>query len=217
MVMKRQSTETAQNMALVEVTPQFVPGRRPRTSAPPVEPATLCVNVFEPAVPMTEVYADLELRNTNATVHRINDMINAQGYTARTSPSPAAALALNVMSVYEFNVPMDAVHEDQLNEAKLLSEINEHMKILLDPYGRTTEGRPSPVEALALRMMTVVYETDVPTDGIITGNEPANMSTSGILMSLEQVVSRCTPSTTNTASTVRASGVVTNPNEMSTV
>jgi len=34
--------------------------------------------------------------------------------------------------VYELNISRDAVHED-LNETKLLSEINEHMEILLDP------------------------------------------------------------------------------------
>jgi hypothetical protein len=65
--------------------------------------------------------------------------------------------------------------------------------------------------------MEVMDGSTVPTDGIITGNEPANMPTIGILMDLGQVVSRCTPSTTIIASTVRASGVVTNPNAMSTV
>ena len=63
---------------------------------------------------------------------------------------------------------MNEVHQE-LNEPKLLSEINEHMKILLDPYGRTTGVRPSPVEALALRMMMIVYETDLPVDGIVKG------------------------------------------------
>ena len=66
-------------------------------------------------------------------------------------------------------------------------------------------------------MVMIVYETEVPVDDINKGNEPANMSTSGILMNLEQVVSRCTTSTTTTVSTVTASGVVTNLNEMSTV
>jgi hypothetical protein len=79
MVMTRQSTETAQSLILDEVTPQFVPGRRPRTSPPPIEASKLGVNVFEPAVPVTEVYADLEMRNANETVHRINDVINVQG------------------------------------------------------------------------------------------------------------------------------------------
>jgi hypothetical protein len=58
MVMKRQSTETAQNLILDEVTPQFVPGRRRRTSPPPVEASNLGVDVFEPAR-MAEIYADL--------------------------------------------------------------------------------------------------------------------------------------------------------------
>ena len=66
-------------------------------------------------------------------------------------------------------------------------------------------------------MMMIVYATDVPTDDIIKGNETAIMSEIGNLMDLEQVVSRCTTSTTNTASTVRASGVVKNLNEMTTV
>ena len=86
--------------------------------------------------------------------------------------------------VYELNVSRDAAHKD-LNETKLLSEINEHMIILLDPYGRTAGVRPSPVEALALRMMMIVYETDLPMDGIVKGNEPTTMSEMGILMDLE--------------------------------
>jgi hypothetical protein len=106
---------------------------------------------------------------------------------------------------------VNEVHQE-LNEPKLLSEINEH---LIDTYGRTTGVRTSPIEALALSMMMI--ETDVPVDGIVKGNEPTIMSEMGILMDLGQVVSRCTPSTTITASTVRASGVVTNPNAMSTV
>jgi hypothetical protein len=118
------------------------------------------------------------------------------------------------LNVFEPAIPMAEVHEE-LDEAKLLSEINEHMTILIDTYGRTTGMRTSPIEALALSMMMI--ETDVPVDGIVKGNEPAIMSEMGILMDLGQVVSRCTPSTTITASTVRASGVVTNPNAMSTV
>ena len=204
MVLKRQSTETAQNLILDEVTPQFVPGRRPRTSPPPIEASELGVNVIEPVMLMTEVFADLELRNTSKTVHRINDVINVQGHTARTSPSPAEELALNVKNVNEFNVPMDEVHED-LNAAKLLSEINEHL-ILIDTYGRATGVRTSPIEAVALRMMTIVNEIDIQTDGIIKGNEPANMSTIGILMDLEQVH----PCTTSAASTVQASSVMAN-------
>jgi hypothetical protein len=152
MVRKRQSTETAQSMILVEVTPQLVPGRRPRTSPPPIEATKLGMNVFEPAIPMAEVHAELD-------------------------------------------------------EAKLLSEINEHMNILIDTYGRTTGMRTPPIEAVALRMMTIVNEIDVQADGIINGNEPANMSTNGILMDLEQVISR---SATSAASTVEASSVKAN-------
>ena len=69
MMRKRQSTETAQNMILVEVTPQFVPGRIPRTSAPPVEPATLCVNVIE-TVMLTKVFADLRRRKSIETLQK---------------------------------------------------------------------------------------------------------------------------------------------------
>ena len=58
MVMQRQSTETAQNLIHDDVTPQFVPGRRPRTSPPPIEASNLGVNVFEPAT-MAELHADL--------------------------------------------------------------------------------------------------------------------------------------------------------------
>ena len=194
MVSRRKSIETLQKGTVLD-TPQIVPGRNPRTSPPP----KLGVNVIKPVLLMTEVYADLEMRNASETVHRINDVINVQGHTARTSPSPAEALALNVKNVNEFNVPMDEVHED-LNAAKLLSEINEHMTVLIDTYGRTTGMRTPPIEALALRMM-IVYETDVPTDDIIKGNEPAIMSMIGNLTDLEQVVSRCTTSTTSTTST----------------
>lgn len=80
---------------------------------------------------------------------------------------------------------------------------NEHL-ILIDTYGRATGVRTSPIDALALRMVMIVDEIDVKTDGIIKGNEPANMSTIGILMDLEQVVSRCT---TSAAQTVQASSV----------
>ena len=96
---------------------------------------------------------------------------------------------------------MNEVHQ-KLNEPKLLSEINQH---LIDTYGRTTGVRTSPIEALALSMMMI--ETDVPVDGIVKGNEPTIMSEMGILMDLEQVVSRCT---TSAASTVAASSVKAN-------
>ncbi len=105
--------------------------------------------------------------------------------------------------VYYKNVPMDEIH-DHRHEAKLLSEINEHMTILIDTYGRTTGMRAPPIEALALRMIMIVDESDVPMDGTIKGNEPANMSTMGILMDLGQVASRCT---TSAATTVEASSV----------
>jgi hypothetical protein len=85
-----------------------------------------------------------------------------------------------------------------------LIEINKHMIILIDTYGRTTGMRAPPIEALALRMMTIMNEIDVQTDGIIKGDESANMTTDGILMGLEQVISR---STTSAASTVQASSV----------
>jgi hypothetical protein len=55
--------------------------------------------------------------------------------------------------------------------------------------------------------MEVMDGSTVPTDGIITGNEPANMPTIGILMDLEQVISRCT---TSDASTVEASSMEAN-------
>ena len=150
-VMKRQSTETAKNLILDEVTPQLVPGRR--TGPPPIEASELGVSVFETAIPMARMSAGIE--------------------------------------------------------TKLLSEINEHMKILIDTYGRTTGMRAPPIEALALRMMTIMNEIDVQTDGIIKGDESANMTTDGILMDLEQV-HPCTTSTTSAASTVQASSVMAN-------
>ena len=96
---------------------------------------------------------------------------------------------------------MNEVHQE-MDEPKLLSEINEH---LIDTYGRTTGVRTSPIEALALSVMEVMDGSTVPTDGIITGNEPTIMSEMGILMDLGQVVSRCT---TSAASTAPASSVV---------
>ena len=129
MVSRRKSIETLQEGTVLN-TPQIVPGRNPRMNVPTVKASNVELNVFEPAIPMAEVHAELD-------------------------------------------------------EAKLLSEINERMKILLDPYGRTTGARPSPVEALALRMMMIVYETDLPVDGIVKGNEPTTMTEMGILMDLE--------------------------------
>jgi hypothetical protein len=96
---------------------------------------------------------------------------------------------------------VNEVHQE-LNEPKLLSEINEH---LIDTYGRTTGVRTSPIEALALSMMMI--ETDVPVDGIIAGDASGNMSTSGILVDIERV-HPCTTSTKSAASTAPASSVV---------
>jgi hypothetical protein len=110
------------------------------------------------------------------------------------------------MNVFEPAIPMAEVHEE-LDEAKLLNEINEHMKIILDPYGRATGVRPSPVEALALIMVMIVDETDIPMDDIVKGNEPTNMSEMGDLMDLEQVVSRISTATTVEASSMEANVV----------
>ena len=104
------------------------------------------------------------------------------------------------VNVFEPAITMVKLHEELHEAAMLLSEINEHSLIVVDTDGRTTEIRPSPVEALM--MMMIVYATDVPTDDIIKGNEPAIMSKIGNLMDLEQVARRCTTSTTRTASTV---------------
>ena len=110
------------------------------------------------------------------------------------------------LNVFEPAIPMAEVHEE-LDEAKLLSEINKHMIILVDPYGRTTGVRPSSVEALALSVMKIVYEYNVPTGDIFKGNEPANMSEMGNLMGLEQVVSRISTATTVEASSMEANVV----------
>ena len=113
------------------------------------------------------------------------------------------------VNVFEPAITMVKLHEELHEAAMLLSEINEHSLIVVDTDGRTTEIRPSPVEALMMMMM-IVYATDVPTDDIIKGNETAIMSKIGNLMDLAQVVSPCTTSTTNTASTVKASSVEVN-------
>ena len=47
-------------MILDEVAPQFVPGRRPRVSSPPIEVSELSVNVFEPAITMAKLHEDLQ-------------------------------------------------------------------------------------------------------------------------------------------------------------
>ena len=70
MVMMRQSSETPQNLILDEVTPQFVPGRLPRTSPPPIEASELGVNVIEQVMVMTEVFADLSRRKYIETLQK---------------------------------------------------------------------------------------------------------------------------------------------------
>ena len=163
--------------------------------------------MIEPVMLMTEVFADLSRRKSIETLQKgtvLNTPQIVPGRDPRTSAPPDETSKLG-MNVFE-NVSVNEVHEE-LNEPELLSEINEHMNILIDTYGRTTGMRTPPIEAVALRMMTIVNEIDVQADGIINGNEPANMSTNGILMDLEQVISR---SATSAASTVEASSVKAN-------
>ena len=64
MVSRRKSIETLQKGTVLD-TPQIVPGRNPRTSPPPIEASKLGVNVIRPVMLMTEVCADLELRNAS--------------------------------------------------------------------------------------------------------------------------------------------------------
>jgi hypothetical protein len=166
--------------------------------------------VYEYNVPTDNIFKG----NEPANMSKMGNLIDLEQVVSRISTATTVEASSVEVNVFKPAIPMATVYADQ-DEAQLLSEINEHMAILLDTYGRTTGVRTSPIEALALSMMMI--ETDVPVDGIVTGNEPTIMSEMGILMDLGQVVSRCTPSTTITASTVRASGVVTNPNAMSTV
>jgi hypothetical protein len=103
MVMKRQSTETAQNLILDEVTPQFVPGRRPRTSPSPIEASKLGVNVIEPVMLMTEVFADLSRRKSIETLQEgtvLNTPQIVPGRDPRTSAPPDETSTLD-MSVFE--------------------------------------------------------------------------------------------------------------------
>ena len=157
------------------------------------------VDVFEPAIPMAKMYA--------ATIGILMDLEQAVSRCTPSTTSTATTVqASSVMAnVFETAIPMAKVYAD-LDEAQLLSEINEHMN-LIDTYGRTTGMRTSPIEALVLRMVMIVDETDVPVDGIVKGNAPTIRSEMGILMDLEQVVSRCT---TSAASTVEASSVKAN-------
>jgi hypothetical protein len=168
--------------------------------------------VYEYNVPTDNIFKG----NEPANMSKMGNLIDLEQVVSRIRTATTVEASSVEVNVFKPAIPMATVYADQ-DEAQLLSEINEHMAILLDPYGRTTGVRTSPVEALALIMVMIVDETDLPVDGIVTGNEPTIMSEMGILMDLGQVVSRCTPSTTITASTVRASGVVTNPNAMSTV
>jgi hypothetical protein len=174
------------------------------------------VNVFETAIPVAKMYADMGAAQAlNETLRTGPNPIPSLNALATSSKSPQsgigsawAMIPLKLSRVvYYKNVSVNEVHEE-LNETKLLSEINEHL-IFIDTYGRATGVRtsPGPIEALALIMVMIVDETDIPMDGIVKGNEPTIMSEMGILMDLGQVVNRCT---TSAASTVQASSVMAN-------
>ena len=140
--------------------------------------------MIQPVMLMTEVFADLCRRKSIETLQEgtvLNTPQIVPGRNPRTSAPPDETSKLG-MNVFE-NVSVNEVHEE-LNETKLLSEINEHL-IFIDTYGRATGVRTSPIEALALIMVMIVDETDIPMDGIVKGNEPTIMSEMGILMDLE--------------------------------
>jgi hypothetical protein len=133
----------------------------------------------------------------------MGNLIDLEQVVSRISTATTVEASSVEVNVFKPARPMATVYADQeLNEPKLLSEINEH---LIDTYGRTTGVRTSPIEALALSMMMI--ETDVPVDGIIAGDASGNMSTSGILVDLERV-HPCATSTKSAASTAPASSVV---------
>jgi hypothetical protein len=165
------------------------------------------VSVIAPVMLMTEVFTDLSRRKSIETLQEgtvLNTPQIVPGRNRRTSPPPIEASKMSV-NVFETAMPMAKMSAGI--ETKLFSKINEHMKILVDTYGRTAGVRTSPIEALALRMVMIVDETDVSVDGIIKGNEPANMSEMGNLMGLEQVVSRISTATTVEASSMEANMV----------
>ena len=68
------------------------------------------------------------------------------GRNPRTSVPTDETSKLSV-NVFETAIPMAKMSAGI--ETKLLSEINEHMTILIDTYGRTTGMRTPPIEALA--------------------------------------------------------------------
>jgi hypothetical protein len=123
MVMQRQSTETAQNLILDEVTPQFVPGRCPRTSPPPIEASQLGVNVIEPVMVMTEVFADLSRRTFIETLQEgtvLNTPQIVPGRIPRTSAPPVEPATLCV-NVFEKAIPMAKMSAD-MGAAQALNE-----------------------------------------------------------------------------------------------
>jgi hypothetical protein len=151
-----------------------------RTS--PVEALALIMMkiVYEYNVPTGDIFKG----NKPANMSKMGNLIDLEQVVSRISTATTVEASSVEVNVFKPAIPMATVYADQ-DEAQLLSEINEHMAILLDPYGRTTGVRPSPVEALALRMVMIVYKTDLPVDGIVKGNEPTTMSEMGILMDLE--------------------------------
>jgi hypothetical protein len=121
MVLKRQSTETAQNLILDEVTPQFVPGRR--TSPPPIEASELGVNVIEPVMVMTEVFADLSRRKSIETLKEgtvLNTPQIVPGRIPRTSAPPVEPATL-CMKAFEKAIPMAKMAAD-MGAAPALNE-----------------------------------------------------------------------------------------------
>jgi hypothetical protein len=81
------------------------------------------MNVFEPAIPMAKVHADLN--DAQARKHITTVVIALQCLPTSTSPSPAEAVELSALSVlkivYEYNVPTDHIFKG--NEPANLSKM----------------------------------------------------------------------------------------------
>jgi hypothetical protein len=58
MVSRRKSIETLQKGTVLN-TPQIVPGRNPRVNVPTVKASNVELNVFETAIPMAKMNADM--------------------------------------------------------------------------------------------------------------------------------------------------------------
>jgi hypothetical protein len=96
---RRKSIETLQKGTVLN-TPQIVPGRDPRTSAPPDETSKLGMNVFE-NVSVNEVHEELnEPKLLSAINEHMNILTDTYGRTTGMRAPPIEALALRIRELW---------------------------------------------------------------------------------------------------------------------